>query len=374
MDSFKGQLINLSQLSYATNSFNIGDICIRATYDYESDICDENTFCIPSHIQEDFHKKYGSVLNIEDDFPKLVLYFFLQLEIKKIISDVNAEEFIYKDDINKCNKKLILIGNALCPDEITKLISSGHNVLSSELIKQNFNKSLIVFIVNDIWQLVYFSKRFMEMYEDGNFNYDINVIVNYGDGDEDCNEFYNLSKTSISLIQKILELPGVNISAIGTTLNNVTKCFCQFLLNFHNDKFNIYEYIVKIDTCIEKHDIREIELWNVLVHSMNNVQNGENNKKYTYNNHAYVCYLLNILGINKFNEQNMEFSKKKYENIENIQNIEKVSQISPYFKLKTETIKKYKLWILSEELSDDELYSDKYMSLSDATVQLFHLL
>ena len=70
----------------------------------------------------------------------------------------------------------------------------------------------------------------------------------------------------------------------------------------------------------------------------------------------------------------MEFSKKKYENIENIQNIEKVSQISPYFKLKTETIKKYKLWILSEELSDDELYSDKYMSLSDATVQLFHLL
>ena len=368
----KSNIINLSQLSKETSSFNIGDICIRSNYDYENDACIENTCIIPSVIQQDFHRKYGSVLNSTEDFPKLVLYYFLQLDVEKIISDVDADEFICKDDIINRNKKLILIGNAIYPTEICKLLPRP-----TELQKQILNKSLIVFIITDVYQLVYFSKRFMEMYSEGQFNYDIEVIINYKyNHNNNDDSFYNLSKVSTDLIKKILGLPGVNISACGTNLTNLTKCFYSFLHKHNkNNYFDSYEYIVKIDTSTEKHDIREIELFNVLTKL-------DYRKTYTYNNHPYVCYLLNVLGVKKFPEQEFEFSKKLYEKIErtNKHRDNGDNGYASYFRIKTEIIKKYKMWVILEELNDTDLYLekdldlDKYMSLYEASLELFDIL
>jgi hypothetical protein len=363
-------IIDLSKLSNTIDTIDINGLNITI---YNNDnVNDKNTIYIPVNIQQEFHKKYGSIISIdiydEEYFQKLVLYFFLQLNVYKIISDISAEDFIYKDDIINRNKKLILIGNALKPDEITVLLSKNKN----NYIQKN-NKSLIIFIIDDIWQLIYFSKRFNEMYEDGIFNYEINIIIIENNKNTN-NDFYDLSPTIFKLINKILS-PNLTIGlkVFGTKLKNITKCFFS-LLSFYNTNnktnednyFKQYEYVIKIDTSIEKHNIREKQLCKIF-----NEQH-LSNYNYNYTNHAYVCYLLNILGLkNIFQEQNMEFSKRKYENIERCNiNI----NINKYYKIKTNLINKNKLWIINNELNDDENINTKYMSMSEASIQLLDLL
>ena len=379
-------IINLSNLSNKNDTININGLNIRTLYNYNNDNDNDNcknTIFIPVNIQQDFHKKYGSILSYDEEyFQKLVLYFFLQLNVHKIISDVSAEDFIYKDDIINRNKKLILIGNSLKPDEITLLLSIKNNDNYNNYIQKG-NKSLIIFIIDDIWQLIYFTKRFNEMYEDCIFNYDINIIIieNNTNTNTNNNDFYDLSPTSLRLINKILS-PNLTIGlkVFGTKLKNITKCFFS-LLSFYNtitinkdiNYLTQYEYVIKIDTCIENHNIREKQLCKIF-----NEQNLSNyNYNYNYTNHAYVCYLLNILGLkNIFQEQNMEFSKRKYENIERCINIDINIDINinKYYKIKTNLINTNKLWIINNELNDDEKINTKYMSMSEASIQLLDLL
>jgi hypothetical protein len=389
-------IIDLSRLSQATNYYylnkiriisNIKDIMVNTvdSVDTDTDTDTNNYFLIPYMIQDNFKKKYDLIFDFSDDdddddddgdyFQKLLLYFFLQFD-NIIISDVDANEFIYKSDIVNRYKKLILIGNALKPDEITQLM-----VLPKYTI-QNGNKSLIIFIVDDIWQLIYFSKRFHEMYEENIFNYDINLIITETYIKTDIkhdNIFYTLPQPIILLINKILGLPdNICVSIIGTTLKNTTKCFLS-LLDFYNydtnfnqfNQFNQYEYIVKLDTTIEKHDIRNKQI-NMLFYE-------DNKYEYKYTNHAYVCYLLNILDLYNFPEQEMEFSKRKYEYIEKNIHIDDNddNDDNKYFKIHSSLLKHKKiLHCINNELDDihDLEQDNKYISLHYAGVQVLRLL
>lgn len=367
IDYVNGKIIDITRYN-DNNDYYVMIDDIRVVPKAMNSTCTTKFFVIPNDVQNEFYAKYSSLdIKAIHDFVKLVIYLLMKLDVNKIISDIDADEFICADDIEDRNNKLVLTSRGIQPDAITKLIPKP-GIINQNIMNESRKKTLVILFVNDVRQLTYFSKRFTEMYEECNFYCDITVILRDDRLSNETKEnIFPVNKTINGLIKNIFNFLGTVVKVFGSNLTNTIKSFYSYMEKSQKT-LPTYHDIIKLDTQIECHKVREELLWEVF--GMR-IRKTEKDKKYSYANHPYVCYLLNILKINKFPEQKMEFSLEKHDNLER----KKQFNCPNYFYCMSSTIVDNKLWMIEKEIDEGKNKNEnKYMSISQASQQLLNVL